>query len=1150
MAQRTLDEYLQDESAMRQRLADAVTTLPPTATLSTPMGSMLPSGTAPMAALMLSRAMPVLPPPNPFAMLPAYTAHQMAMGMQTPGMGSFNMPMLGTSPGVTGAFAPSTLSQQSLMATAGFLNPGNALANMQNQWGARVGAVGANIGGFAGSFAPGGLLGSLAGGWAGGVVGGALANNPLTRGVYGMLHGGVAQDLSMMANLQHRTAASLQMAGGAVGVGGTGMSAGAAFGLGQRFTGIAETWAQRENYGRGLFDKVGSADIGRYKRDLVQMTEMAGNIGLLDTASNIDQVVDTVQKLMKVMGRMAKITGDPDFRNNLREIGNLRAMGLSIEQAVETTRGLAFYAKGAGVTRQQLMSQGGMMGAQMFGQMGMAGGVGVLYGGAAQAQARQLMGAFSPIQEQLLGGREGIAQHIAGGAARFAAGPAMNAMMGAALTLGADNTLTLDPARLAETLRGGTSFSGLAGRATVGINQIARQMAQQTGRRQTDVMAEILNRLPELQSELAQRLGPEGMSNLQLSAVASLGKTMGLRTAANVVGGSQEQANILMAQATDPAFLSRRRAQLMEELREASASARNAAAEMRERRREERDTQYWHENLPGLGAYRRARQGLREFGERWRHTEGEEHLRDIREQEDALSGQRRVYFGRGLNEQVMREMESARRLDPRTAGEFDMRAGGLDRFSRMRADWRERQRGGYANISSETLEAVQQAQGRFESVFQAPGRWAENIGAGIGRFEYGAARIFGGVPGFASVDQLNAANRGRLAEVAQIADRALEAASAIEKTRDSTISDWGRQVTRLKGALGKRGIPQEAAATIRNRIVTYATQIGKQGGALNMAQMRTIAAKALMEHNASLTEAEAQRIVADNADAFNKYNIMSVRSFGGADALRAVAETTDVAQRLEAMDTKKLQQSIDDQQQNQRKIWYETGVAGARPFGALGSYQISKAEEMALGEITREGSTAEGAAMEAIWAMSQGGKGISDEQRQTAVNEIARIAESGTAKEKALLEKVQGRLAEIRTQGADTAVLGRFAREHLRTTGSLTFKGLSEGLALGRQGKGQYAGTFYKEAASLELRRRGAQVGGDAATLAGAAVGPEGERVRSLEKQIGDLGDLQRTFSDFGDATKDFKIAAQNLKEITQEKLTTAKSFFELITHG
>ena len=1137
MPQRTLDEYLSGEQRARELLSQA-TPVPPVATLSTGgtggswmQGSLIPQSV--LAANMVSRAMPVMPPAMPFAMGPAYTAQQMAMGLQTPGMQSFSPGTFATGAGVTGAFTQNPAAQQALMSTAGYLDPSRAAAYMGQQWGQRAGAMGNMIGGTLGGFAPGGPIAGIAGSVVGGLAGDLLFNNPVTRGVYSFMNRGVAQDLSMMANLQHRTAGRLQMGVGDAGLGGVGLGTGAAFDLGQRYSQIAGGWAAQENRGRGIFNQVGKAEIGTYKRDLVQMTEMAGNYGLLDAASNIDQITDTVQKLMKVMGRMAKVTGDPDFRNNLREIANLRAMGLTIEQAVDTTRGLAFYSRAAGVSRTQLMEQGGQMGMTAFGQAGLAAGPGMLYGASAQARARQLTGAFSPLEEQLMGGREGIAQKLVVGQAQFA-GPAMTAMMSNALTLGPGGQLSMDPGRMAGGLQQGQTFSGMAGQSQQRLMQIARQMAQQTGRSVQDVMAEVINRLPMLQSEMAQRLGPEGMLNLQLGTMASLGKTMGLQSAATLVGGSAEQGQLLLKQATDPAFISRRRAQLQEELQQARQEMRDAAATARERREDERSAIYWSKARSAIGIGDESIwAGAGRYLNSMQETHRREHLQDVRRQQDEAAGVRAAYFGRDVNEQIMQEMRASAQFDPRTRGQVDLRAGGLDRFAQMHEAMLAGGITGTGTVTAESLEASQVARGMM-GIGSWVARTEENIRLSVANtLKTGAAYN-------------SAPQRAWIAEVNKRNAETLKAASFLEREREGGAVRTGALMRQLTGEFKKRGLDSATTHTLRAKVITYASNIGQNGGTIDMPRLREEMYKGLRQQNPSLSEAEAKRIIEDNALAFNQFGASAILSSGDGNAIRAVKETKDTAGRIQATNLEELQKEYDTAQERRDEGLERSGIAGRQVLDIFRwKYvtEFTREERAALGFFTRKGTTAEQTALEAIVAASEGGEGISQETKDEARAEIGRLIEQSPEMAKRVTA-AQEQVKKMRDDRADTTVLGKIAQAESRSAGGLKYETFAAEIKRGRGGKeGRYAAQFAEEAAILKAERLGGKLVGGKIVLPSAEGEVEGEaktKIEETERQLKGIEDLQDMFSTFGTATQDFKIGAEALKDAVSSKLTGA----------
>lgn len=1151
---RTLDEIIQEQGSFAQ------TPVPPVATYSTPWwGPAMGGLQTPSQAELIRQATPQLPP---MALSPL-NAQNMALAMGSTPMGYPVAPPPPPSPmtAIMAARAAQYVNPQAnmmgagLAGTQGFLNPANAGQALAQQALGGQSALGSGMAGVGNvmGFLPGGQamgLGlSLGGQW----LGDQITNNPLTRWAHRQMYGSAATDLSNMAGLQHGTAGMMNLAGGAAGLGGTGMSAPAALQLGQRFRRMGTQWAEQNP---ALAEQMGGgdADVGaqRYTQDLTKLTQMAGEHGLLDAATNINQVGDTVSKLFKVLGAMGKITGDPDFRNNLREIANMRQLGFTIDQAVTATRDLQMYARGAGMTREQMMVGGGAMGQGVFAGAGMVGGVGMVYGAQATMQARQLAGAYTPMQEALLGGREGIAQRWTAQQAHFATGP-MNMMMGAAMTAGPGG-ISLDSGRMAQMLRGGMSLSGLAGQSQGNLMRIAQQMAQQQGRPVQDVMVELMQRQPELQSMMAQQLGPEGMRMLQMQTISALarpgaqgGMGMGLHTAAQLVaGGDPRQAQMLVGMMSSPEFYQREKDRLGRHLAELRSEAREERARGREERQEIRDQYTWWGKTKGAvgGAaswvaspFTAIGEGVSDIYARANAKRAEETARELAEQEDAARGIRRVHFGRTLGMNARMAEEEAGRLG-REEG-LDLNAPGVGRFERLRRmqerGFRSRiLRGAMAGASAEQIELAQEARGE-EGLFA--GGFGERQMFGLHRAGVSALAFFTG-------DRVNTRTVGPVGETRRTIDQTLEMAQAVEDTQNATLTNLASAMKRDEKLLTEAGAKTGAIFAMKKTMLEYAERVGRgeEGKVLNKDAIRKHLRATLKAQN--VPEHQINKILSDaNMDHWKKMTVGMAKEFGTKEAKAAVSETTDVAERFFEGTTEQMQEKFDTFQEQYEAQLAEAGITG----GGFFSDSLTTEEKQAMEAMQGSETAAEREAM-VLMGVMEGGEGeeegITKDMREQAEKKLNELL----LKDTATYEKVQKRMKTLRETGGEAAIrtVGRMAKIEQRYAGTLA--NLGKSLEAGyKEGKGYYGVFGAMKKAMGEAVAMGGRIEEGALVMpTETGVGTSQDAaIKVAEGQLQNLDEMKKQFAGFGRSAKTLQIAAE--AQIAAAKMLGGKKVAEVV---
>lgn len=1066
----------------------------------------------PTQAELIRQAMPTPVQPN-YALSPT-NAQNMALVGATP-MGMPMAPPRPTPP-------PSPLAQYT-MAHASMYGPGSEMARAQglgamqplaNQatagetmaqralggestLGKGLSALGTGM-----SFIPGGQLVGAGLSFFGQGIGDAITNNPLTRGAYKMMYGGAIEQMTSMAQLRQGTEGMLQLTGGDAGMGGAGMSVTGGLRLAQRYRGAAGRWAEANPE---MAEQVGGGDADegarRYAADLRKLTQMAGEYGLLDAATNIEQIGNVTSKLFKVIGKMAEVTGDPDFRNNLQKIAQMRQFGFTIDQAADATRQITGYQRAGGMSQQQVLGAQNM-GMQAMSQAGLAPGIGMVYGPQAQLQARQLAGAYTPIQEALLGGREGIAQRWTAQQAQFASSPAMNMMMGSAMQAGPGGAIGLDPSRLNEMLAGGTTMSGMAGQSQSNIMRIARQMAQQQGRPVQDVMVELMQRQPEIQSQIAQQLGPEGMRMLQMRTVQSLaqGQGLGLHTAAQLVaGGDPQQAQMLTGMMTSPEFYERERERLQQQLRDIQRDQDRERAERRERREELRDSL-----TPGFLGYRSVGRGIGQawdavtspIGEVGKHisvaqdVEARQRAVEMQREEDQARGVKAVYAQRDLNERVVEEM--TQRLYGEEPG-FRERAGGMDAFERARM---RREAEGDRLATTRELEIAQEARG--ESGF---GGW-------ITRKVYGADVGLGIESGAAHAHT-------RITR--KTMDRLWKNAEVIHKNRGRTLKQRFDLRNKLESAFsgitkdGEAVDPGQIVSALRERILNYAGKAGREGSMVDFDDMREEMAKELATRT-GWTVDRARAYIGANKDRFNRIATDIVEDFGTPIHKAAFEETYDKV--LESADItgtetlEELQEKFDEARETYAETLDDAGV--------IASSDLSAAEEEALG----------------------GFRGIDDPAVQETVSLLAAREDKDVSED--MQKQIRDRLGEMK----DPEAYGKAKKElenirkksgaaGVKTVGRLRLlmkggdiKGLGEALRKGRGGEGPMGVLNLPEAIAAEAKyKHGATVEEGKLVMPGGTA--EGEEAKGIQGQIAALDEMKKQFANFGSASNTLELAAR-----------------------
>jgi hypothetical protein len=312
------------------------------------------------------------------------------------------------------------------------------------------------------------------------------------------------------------------------------------------------------NGGQGMsVDQAGMAarELGKFadkthglfnRRDMMNIMQHAGDTGLLDFAGNSDKVIQYVKTTAKVVAALAKITSDPDIKNNIQLLADMQRMGVGMADSLTELSKLRGYQRASGKSFSALANTVGAAGAANFAGAGLSAGAGFSTGimGAGMARMAMQTGAISPELAGLLGGETGIAQNIA-----QANAAAWNGNMGmfataSLLKKGANGELYID-----KQAAKGMALGGGAINPQDLINQTAKNLNMSPDR-----LAQFIVQSPELKAQAMNALGAEGRNNLLMRMGAGMSQAIGISPAAafTQLGLDPNHANMFARMGASP----------------------------------------------------------------------------------------------------------------------------------------------------------------------------------------------------------------------------------------------------------------------------------------------------------------------------------------------------------------------------------------------------------------------------------------------------------------------------------------------------------------------------------------------------------------------------------------------------------------------
>ena len=191
--------------------------------------------------------------------------------------------------------------------------------------------------------------------------------------------------------------------------------------------------------------------------DIINMTQLSSEAGILGMAQNNDQIFNTMKGVIKTVGIIAKMTGDPDVISAIKNIAQMRNFGMTLPETAQMFSQLRQDSRMSGMSINNLLSQAGQMGGMVYQNVGMTAGTGVGIGAFNQAlaQASVAGGTFSPQQLSLMGGVSGLQQQMTEVMAGTMKGNIGQTLLGAVLQSGKGGQLGIDKGALNQILQGG-----------------------------------------------------------------------------------------------------------------------------------------------------------------------------------------------------------------------------------------------------------------------------------------------------------------------------------------------------------------------------------------------------------------------------------------------------------------------------------------------------------------------------------------------------------------------------------------------------------------------------------------------------------------------------------------------------------------------
>lgn len=277
-------------------------------------------------------------------------------------------------------------------------------------------------------------------------------------------------------------------------------------------------------------------------QDVMKISRLAGNLGMLNQSSTTDQITRDIKKISVSLSNFMKLAGEPDVQEAMRQMGQMRHMGMSFPEISVATSNARQFARMAGVDTRTMMQQG-MAGAQLFQGMGLSGATGMQAAMGAQGFAGLAQGAFTPRQLAMAGGQQGIASTLMQASGRTAT---MDVLLPALLTR-RNGQLGIDREAVRNMLTGDANIQDM-------IQQGAGNIRRLGGR---DAIQELSTRRRELQDEMMSSMSPQMQALLPMVMASRTARSvpgMSMGGALRTMGFGEQQARTMELMAQRPEF--------------------------------------------------------------------------------------------------------------------------------------------------------------------------------------------------------------------------------------------------------------------------------------------------------------------------------------------------------------------------------------------------------------------------------------------------------------------------------------------------------------------------------------------------------------------------------------------------------------------
>jgi len=396
-----------------------------------------------------------------------------------------------------------------------------------------LGSVAATAGAMAGT-ALGGPIGGVIGGFVAPYIADSFIGESVER-VATLPFRSLINQRQRAMQLQHATTQFMR-SGSELSASGIGLSNTGAYDLERGITRMSESTGFRRDT-RNQFNR----------QDMVRITQLAAQTGLLDNAQSVDQITRDMGKIGRALTTFMKVMDEPDVQAAMSMMGKMRNLGMNLPEMGVAAQHARSFARMAGTNVQNVM-QAGMQGAQMFQGMGLSGATGLATGMAAVGNAGILSGMLDPRQLAMLGGREGITQNLTAAAGNVSN---LDVLLPGLLRKGKGG-LEIDQEAMLGLASGKRDIQGM-------VRESARRMA---GFGPRGFVEEYSTRKNELRDQLMGAFGGQGaiLAPMMIAqGIAATGAT-DFRGGLRLQGLSEEQARTIELART-PEFFQRMRAQ-------------------------------------------------------------------------------------------------------------------------------------------------------------------------------------------------------------------------------------------------------------------------------------------------------------------------------------------------------------------------------------------------------------------------------------------------------------------------------------------------------------------------------------------------------------------------------------------------------------